>query len=169
MARSSKGISLSQRKYALEILEYARFLGAKPARFPMEQNLVLTQSDGKHDPSSYRLLVGRLIYLTITRHDLVYYVHVLSQFMDKPHVPHLEATHSVLRYLNQMLGQGIILSSTSTLQLNAFCDADWAGSLQGHKKISDRILCFSWTITYLLENKEADNGGSINCWGRISF
>lgn len=67
----------------------------------MEQNLVLTQSDGDllNDPSSYRRLVGRLIYMTITRPDLVYAVHVLSQFMDKPCIPHLEVAYRVLKYL----------------------------------------------------------------------
>ena len=94
----------------------------------MEQNLALTQSDGEllRDPSSYKHLVGRLIYLTIPRPDLVYSIHVLSQFMDKPRVPHLEAAQRVLRYLKQTLGQGILLSSTSTLHLKAFCDVDWA-------------------------------------------
>ncbi|KAM1524602.1 hypothetical protein ACFX10_009185 [Malus domestica] len=94
----------------------------------MDQNLALTQTSGEllSDPSAYRCLVGRLIYLMITRPDLVYQVHVLSQFMDKPRVPHLEAAHEVLRYPKRTSGQGILLFATSTMQLRAFCDADWA-------------------------------------------
>ncbi|KAM1377387.1 hypothetical protein ACFX1Q_038885 [Malus domestica] len=128
IARSSKGIALSQRKYALEILEDAGYLGAKVATSPMEQNLSLRKDEGQciTDPSSYRRLIGRLIYLTITRPDLVYAVHILSQFMEKPRTPHLEAAHRVLRYIKHTPGQGIFLSARSPIQLNAFCDADWA-------------------------------------------
>lgn len=78
------------------------------------------------DPSSYQRLVGKPIYLTITQPNLAYAVHVLSQFMDKPRVPHLEAAHHVLHYVKQTPGQGIFLPTTSSIQLNAFCDADWA-------------------------------------------
>jgi hypothetical protein len=128
VARSKKGIFLSQRKYALEVLEDTGFLGAKPSTFPMEQNLALSKHDGDLivDPSPYRRLVGKLIYLTITRPDLAYAVQVLSQFMDKPRTSHLDAAHRVLRYIKHSPGQGILLSATSNIQLHAFCDADWA-------------------------------------------
>jgi hypothetical protein len=76
VTHSKEGIFLSQRKYALEILEYTSFLGAKPSTFPMKQNLALSKHDEDliADPSSYRLLVSKLIYLTITKPDLAYVV-----------------------------------------------------------------------------------------------
>jgi hypothetical protein len=76
VTRSKEGIFLSQRKYALEILEDTGFLGVKPSTFPVKQNLALSKHDGAliADPFSYRLLVSKLIYLTITKPDLAYAV-----------------------------------------------------------------------------------------------
>uniref|UniRef100_A0A2N9HCG1 Integrase catalytic domain-containing protein n=1 Tax=Fagus sylvatica TaxID=28930 RepID=A0A2N9HCG1_FAGSY len=93
VARSQKGIFLNQRKYALDILNDSGQLGARTASFPMEQNLKLTNQDGAllSDPSTYRRLVGRLIYLTITRPNIVFAVNILSQFMHAPRLPHMQA------------------------------------------------------------------------------
>lgn len=101
---------------------------SKPAKFPMEQNLVLIQSDGDHlnDPSSYRCLVGRSIFLSITRPDLVYAVNFLSQLMDKSRISHFEVAYRVFKNLKHTPRHCILLSSTSTLQLKEFVDADQA-------------------------------------------
>jgi hypothetical protein len=85
IARSTDGILVCQSKYALEILEDLGLLASKPAKFPTEQNLKLSKDEGVllSDATSYRRLVSRLIYLTITRPDLAFSVQILSQFMDK--------------------------------------------------------------------------------------
>lgn len=68
VARNKQGVDLCQRKYMLDILSNAGFLGAKPLVFPMQQNHKLGKAKRplSSNPDSYRRLVGRLIYLTIT-------------------------------------------------------------------------------------------------------
>ena len=70
--------------------------------------------------------MGRLIYLIVTRPDLTYAVHVLSQFLHAPTQQHLDGAHRIVRYLKGCPGQGILLSSACDLSLQGWCDSDWA-------------------------------------------
>ena len=73
-----------------------------------------------------RGLVGRYIYLTITRLDISNAVSLVSQFMHAPRTDHLAAVHRILRYLKGSPGQGILYSSHGPANTMAYTDADWA-------------------------------------------
>lgn len=135
LARSSKGIHLSQRNYVLHLLEDTTFLASKPCNLPMDPNvkLQLDQGDLLQEPSVYRRLIGRLLYLTISRPDITFTVHKLSQFVAHPRSSHLSAAHHLLRYLKGSPGQGIFLPSSSNFQLRAFTDSDWASCPDSRK------------------------------------
>ena len=121
-------IFITQRKYALEIIEDTGLLGAAPADTPMERDLKLSdKSDLLKDPGRFRRLVGKLIYLTVSRPDITYVVHVFSRFMHQPRKLHLEAALRVVRYLKGALGQGLFFSSNTDFKLRAYFDSDWAG------------------------------------------
>ena len=91
----------------------------------MERGLKLSdKGDLLKDPSHYRMLDGRLIYLTVSRPDLTYSVHVLSRFMYQPCKLHMEAALRVVCYLKYAPGQGLFFSSNSDFRLRAYCDLD---------------------------------------------
>ncbi|RVW46987.1 Retrovirus-related Pol polyprotein from transposon TNT 1-94 [Vitis vinifera] len=142
VARSSAGLFLCQRKYTLDIVSEAGLLGAKPCGFPIEQNhrLGLAKGELLSNPESYRRLVGRLIYLAVTRPDLAYSVHILSQFMQDPRIEHWEAALRVVRYLKGTPGQGILLRADSDLSLQGWCDSDWAACPVTRRSLSGWLV-----------------------------
>jgi hypothetical protein len=130
VAHSRHGISLSQRKYTLDLLQDTSMLGCRLASNSMDPNLKLSVESGEllSNPSMYQRLVGRLIYLTNTRSDLTFAVSVVSQFMHAPRTSHLDAVHHILRYLKTSPGLGLFYSAGHQSGLSCFTNADYAES-----------------------------------------
>ncbi|XP_049378172.1 uncharacterized mitochondrial protein AtMg00810-like [Solanum stenotomum] len=78
------------------------------------------------DVTQYQRMIGKLLYLTITRPDIAYTVQTLSQFLQRPKAQHWQAVIRVLRYIKNQLGLGLLMSSQKKMKLTVFCDADWA-------------------------------------------
>ncbi|CAL1394513.1 unnamed protein product [Linum trigynum] len=108
----------------------------------MELNVKLGKDSGMplKDGSRYRSLVGSLIYLTHTRPDISYAVHIISQFMFAPTDVHLHAAHRILRYLQGTCTIGLYFPSTGTFDLAAYSDSNYAGC------INTRRSTTSWGV-----------------------
>ncbi|KAL4028578.1 hypothetical protein IC575_011777 [Cucumis melo] len=125
VARSKEGISVSQRKYTLDLLTETGMLGCRPADTPIEFNCKLGNSDDQVpvDKEQYQRLVGKLIYLSHTRPDISFAVSVVSQFMQAPYEKHMEAVNRILRYLKNTLGKGLMFRKTNRKTIEAYLDS----------------------------------------------
>ncbi|KAM2181919.1 hypothetical protein ACFX1Q_032474 [Malus domestica] len=131
VARSSRGIFLSQRKYVLDLLKETGMLGCKPVDTPIIEKhyLGIYPDQESVDRGRYQRLVGRLIYLSHTRPDIAYAVSVVSQFMQSPSVDHMVAVMRILAYLKSAPGKGILYECHGHMRIEGFTDADWASDV----------------------------------------
>ncbi|KAK3031554.1 hypothetical protein RJ639_035467 [Escallonia herrerae] len=131
VARSKEGIFVSRQKYVLDLLEETGKLGRRPLDTPIEPNHRLAEfMEGEPtDKGMYQRLVEKLIYLSHTRPDIAYAVSVVSQFMQNPKDVHLDAVYQILQYLKGSPGRGILFRKGTNMELEAYTDADYAGSL----------------------------------------
>ncbi|KAJ0925089.1 putative RNA-directed DNA polymerase [Helianthus annuus] len=135
------GLCLNQRKYCLELLAEFGYLGCKPVNTPIELSHVvnkLTDSDKTEivDVTNYQKLIGKLIYLSLTRPDISYAVQYLSQFMHKPLTVHLRIALRLLRYLKLSPGKGLVFKKSDSFDLTCFADSDWAKCLDTRKSVT---------------------------------
>ena len=119
---------ITQAKYASELLSWVGLIDSKTVDTPVELNTRLTLSGGKplSNPSLYKCLVGNLVYFIVTRPDISYVVHQVSQYLFAPRLTHYAAVLHILRYLKCTLFHGLFYSTQSLLVLRAFSYADWA-------------------------------------------
>jgi len=85
VAYQNYGLILTQRKYALDLLEETYFFWCKPVSTPIKVNVDLWCDDSHllYDSGQYKRLIEKLIYLTITkpRPAITFAVRVLSRSM----------------------------------------------------------------------------------------
>ncbi|GKF33438.1 NSP-interacting kinase 1-like protein [Tanacetum coccineum] len=76
LCKTDTGMHLNQRKYILDLLTDVGLTGAKPSPFPLPTQLRLSLDKGTplKDAGVYRRLIGRLLYLTMTRPYISYVV-----------------------------------------------------------------------------------------------
>ncbi|KAL3739333.1 hypothetical protein ACJRO7_020705 [Eucalyptus globulus] len=165
--RTKEGLFLCQQKYARDFLKKFGMLDCKPIFTPLDGNTKLCAEEGREleDSTMYRQLVGGLIYLTITQSNISFAVGVVSQFMEKPRKPHLDAAKCILRYVKKTFDFRLLYKKGSSSELVGHCDADYAGD-QHTRQLTTRysfnlgLVVVSWCskrqLTASLSTTEAE-------------
>nr|XP_040245108.1 uncharacterized mitochondrial protein AtMg00810-like [Aegilops tauschii subsp. strangulata] len=135
---TSDGFYIFQEKYIHDLLARAALGDERTVVTPMELNVQLRASDGDPlpNPTRYRHLVGSLVYLTVTRPDISYPVHILSQLVSAPTSVHYSHLLRVLRYLRGTISQRLSFPRSSSLELQAYSDATWASDPSDRRSLS---------------------------------
>jgi len=130
MVASSKGFFRNQRKYVIDLLKDADMLHTKPVANPLDSKLTLNpSSEPLASCNHYQKIVGKLIYLTITRPDITFTVSLISQYMHAPIVQHFGIVKRILRYLKGTNGRGIVMTRNGHTNVMGYTDSDWGNSL----------------------------------------
>jgi hypothetical protein len=138
ISSTPEGFFLSQEKYIHDILDHASLTDHRTAETPMELNVHLVATDGEplEDPTRYRHIVGSLVYLGVTRPDISYSVYIICHFVSAPTQIHYSHLLRVLRYFRGTTSHHLFFPRSSSLQLQAYCDATWASDPSDHHSLS---------------------------------
>ncbi|CAH9086618.1 unnamed protein product [Cuscuta epithymum] len=88
-------------------------------------------------------MVGALQYLTMTRPDITYVVHLVSKFMHAPPTTHILAVKRIFRYLQGTTDFSLLLQPSSAAPtILAYSDADWGGCPDSSRSTSGFAIFF---------------------------
>jgi len=142
--QSDGGIFICQRRYAREVLARFGMDESNAVKNPIVPGTKLTKDENgeKVDETMFKQLVGSLMYLTVTRPDLMYGVCLISRFMSNPRMSHWLAAKRILRYLKGTVELGIFYRrrKNRSLKLMAFTDSDYAGDLNDRRSTSGFVF-----------------------------
>ena len=111
---------------------------SKPIDTPIAPNFRLDAdlSGVDVDQKTYRGMIGSLLYLTVSRPDIVFSVCLCARFQVNPKESHLKEVKRILRYLKASDNLCLWYPRNCEFNLVGYTDADYAGHLVDRKSIS---------------------------------
>ena len=127
VVQSTNEIFISQKKCVQDILDKFQMKDCNPVSTPTEFGLKLNKDhEGKKlDSTLYKQIVGSLMYLIVTRPDIMYSMSLISRYMENPTEIHLLAAKRILRYLQETRDFGLFYKKGEKLELSGFTNNDY--------------------------------------------
>ena len=120
--QQEQGTQVHQQKYLRELVKKYGLETAKAYGTPISPNTKLSSDEkGKSvDITTYRGMIGSLLYLTASRPDIVFSVCLCARFQANPKESHLIAVNRILRYLKGLMSYACGIHENVPLILRAF-------------------------------------------------
>nr|GEU39976.1 uncharacterized mitochondrial protein AtMg00810-like [Tanacetum cinerariifolium] len=176
--QKDNGIFISQDKYAADILKKFDFSLVKTASTLIETNKALLKDEEAHDMDVhlYRSMIGSLMYLTVSRPDIMFAVCACARFQVTPKVSHLHAVKRIFRYLKGQPRFGLWYPRDSPFDLEAFLDSDYAGAsldrkstIGGCQCLGKRLISWQCKKQTVVANSTTKAGyvAAASCFGQV--
>ena len=149
------GIYTTQSKYIKKILKKFGMYDPRLVGTPMSTGHKLSKNDDSKevDQTTYRSMIGKLQYVVHTRPDIALAVDMLARFSANPKENHMMDIKRIMRYIKGTKDYGLGYNKGGTLDLKAFKNVDWVGSVNVKKSTSGGAP-FSWNKTSILDKQE---------------
>ncbi|KAL0320005.1 UNVERIFIED_CONTAM: Copia protein [Sesamum radiatum] len=110
IARSTDGMSVTQRKYAMDIISDSGLTRATPVLTPLPPGLKLSTDSGAHlrEPDKFRRLIDQ----------------------------HWNAATLIVRYLIGTVSIGLFYPASNSLNLSVYTDADWGACVDSRRSVT---------------------------------
>ncbi|MCO5548328.1 hypothetical protein L7F22_001785 [Adiantum nelumboides] len=161
-----------QKKYGLNMLMKYGMADCKPISTLWDENFKLKIDEGEvlDDATMYRGIVGSFIYMTISQPYLSYAIGLVSQFMQLPRKPRLDAVRRIKTYVRATLDYVFFYDADTQVQVHGYTDFDWVGrvfdrrSTNGYMFSFGIVFCCTWSSknqpTVALSNTEVEYRGA---------
>ncbi|GJV67812.1 retrovirus-related pol polyprotein from transposon TNT 1-94 [Tanacetum coccineum] len=150
--QSPSGIFISQSEYVIELLKKHGLDECVSMSTPMATERLNADLQGTPtDQTTYRCMIGGLMYLTASRPDIDFATFVCARYQVRSTVKHLKEVKRIFRYLRQSYNMGLWYPKDSGFELIAYSDADHAGCKDDCKSTSGGLQflggkLISWSL-----------------------
>jgi hypothetical protein len=138
ITQRSKWMFISQEKYLREMLKRFQMEDSKHVGTPIVTGCKLSKDDDSPnvDQSSYRSMIGSLLYITTSHPDIMHAIGMVGRYQSAPKQSHFLAVKMIFRYLKEIMTYGLWYPRNQNFQLTAYSDADWENYVDERKSTS---------------------------------
>ncbi|GJU83857.1 retrovirus-related pol polyprotein from transposon TNT 1-94 [Tanacetum coccineum] len=176
--QDDKGILICQEQYTRNLLKKYEISNSSSVKTPMvpPNNLGPDLAGKSVNETSYRGMIGSLMYLTATRPDIQFSTVLCARYQSNPKESHLTAVKRILRYLKGTPTLGLYYLKCSGFDLKGYSDSDYAGCNMDRKSTSGacqilggKLVCWSAKKqqSVAMSSAEAEYVAAVGCCASI--